>query len=191
VEVITSIFYRRNHQGIQNVNSVLWRDRFTNENADGITEGFKTSAPYGDVTDSPMQMPTDSHRTVTCLICQQSSRRNHRSVGIYQWNYELNVENLKKEGGSLARRLLRVFFTDGITEGFKTSAPYSDVTDSPMKMLTKSPKDSKHQLRTVMWPIQRSKCRRIRTVRWCALFADRVADGITDGIAIGEAVGKS
>jgi hypothetical protein len=38
----------------------------------------------------------------------------------------------KKEGGSLTWRLLRVFFTDRITEGFKTSVPYGDVTDSPM-----------------------------------------------------------
>jgi hypothetical protein len=25
-----------------------------------------------------------------------------------------------------------IFFTDGVTEGFKTSAPYTDMTDSPM-----------------------------------------------------------
>ena len=41
------------------------------------------SALYGDVTDSPMPMesPTDSkrqHRMVTCPVCRQSSRRNHR-----------------------------------------------------------------------------------------------------------------
>ena len=34
-------------------------------------------------------------------------------------------------------------FTDGITEGFKTAAPYVDVTDSPIEMSTKSPRDSK------------------------------------------------
>jgi len=55
----------------------------------------------------------------------------------------------KKEGGSLTWRLLRVFFTDGITERFKTSAPYGDVIDSQMKMLMESPKDSKSQLRPV------------------------------------------
>jgi len=44
---------------------------------------------------------------------------------------------------------LWVFFT----EGFKTSTPYSDVTDSPMKMQTESPRDSKRQLRTVTCPI--------------------------------------
>jgi hypothetical protein len=54
---------------------------FTN----GITEGFKTSATYGDVTDSSMKMPTESQRdvkrqlrTVTCPVCRQRSRRNHR-----------------------------------------------------------------------------------------------------------------
>jgi hypothetical protein len=60
-----------------------------------------------------------------------------------------NVENLKKEGGSLTWRLLRVFFIDGITKEFKTSAPYGDVIDSLMKMPMESPKDSKCQLRTV------------------------------------------
>jgi len=86
-------------------------------------------------------------------------------------------------------RLLRVIFTDEITEGFKTSAPYGDVTDSLMEMPMESPKDSKRQLRTVTWPIHRCKCqrnyRRIQngsTVQWRALFADRVADKITDRI---------
>jgi hypothetical protein len=46
-------------------------------------------------------------------------------------------------------RLLRVIFTDEITEGFKTSAPYGDVTDSLMEMPMESLKDSKRQLRTV------------------------------------------
>jgi len=85
VEVIGVIFYRQNHRGIQNVSSVWWRDRFTNGNADRLTEGFKMLAPYGDVTDSPMKMPTDAltnskrqHRTVTCPVCRQISRRLHR-----------------------------------------------------------------------------------------------------------------
>ena len=57
-------------------------------------------------------------------------------------------------------RLLRVFFTDGITDGFKTSAPYGDVTDSPMKMLTESLRDSKWQLLTVTCPVCRQRSRR-------------------------------
>jgi len=53
-------------------------------NADRITEGFKTSALYGDMTDSPMKMQTDSstnlkrqHCTVMCLFCRQISRWLH------------------------------------------------------------------------------------------------------------------
>ena len=49
--------------------------------------------------------------------------------------------------------VIAVFFTDGITEGFKTSASYSDETSSPMQMPTESPRDSKRQLRTVTCPI--------------------------------------
>jgi hypothetical protein len=86
-------------------------------------------------------------------------------------------------------RLLGVFFTNIITEGFKTSAPYGDVTNSPMEMPTDSPRDSKRQLCMVTWPIQRWNCRwnnrRIQngsTVRWRALFADRLANDFTDGI---------
>jgi hypothetical protein len=40
-------------------------------------------------------------------------------------------------------------FTDGITEGFKTAAPYGDVTDSPFELLTDSPRDSNRNLRAV------------------------------------------
>jgi len=43
------------------------------------------SAPYGDVTDSPMKIPTESptdskwqHCAVTCPFCQQRNQRNHR-----------------------------------------------------------------------------------------------------------------
>jgi hypothetical protein len=57
-------------------------------------------------------------------------------------------------------RLLRVFFTDRITEGFETSAPYGDETNSSMKMPTESPRDSKWQLRTVTCPIYRQNSRR-------------------------------
>ena len=33
-------------------------------------------------------------------------------------------------------------FTNGITKGFKTAAPYVDVTDSPFEMPMESPRDS-------------------------------------------------
>jgi len=61
----------------------------------------------------------------------------------------------KKEGGSLTWRLLQVFVTDRITEGFKTSAPYGNETGSLMKMLTESPRDSKRQFCTVTRPVHR------------------------------------
>jgi len=64
---------------------------FAGDFTDGITEGFKTAAPYGDVTDSPFEMPTESPRdsnrnlcTVTCPVYRQNSRRTHKrnnSVG--------------------------------------------------------------------------------------------------------------
>jgi hypothetical protein len=54
---------------------------------------------------------------------------------------------------------------------------------------TKSPRDSKHQLRTVTWLIHRWKCRRNHqgiqndsSVRWCALFIVRLADGIVPSV---------
>jgi hypothetical protein len=35
---------------------------FAGDFTDGLTEGFKTTAPYGDVIDSPFEMPTESLR---------------------------------------------------------------------------------------------------------------------------------
>ena len=35
---------------------------FAGDFTDGITEGFKTAAPYGDVTNSPFELPTESSR---------------------------------------------------------------------------------------------------------------------------------
>jgi len=54
---------------------------FTNR----ITEGFKMAALYGDVTDSPFEMPMESPRDsnrnlhiVTCPVYHQNGRRTHR-----------------------------------------------------------------------------------------------------------------
>jgi len=55
MEVISGIIFRRNHRGMQKVISVRRRDGFTDECADGITEGFKTAAPYSDETGLPMK----------------------------------------------------------------------------------------------------------------------------------------
>jgi len=40
-------------------------------------------------------------------------------------------------------------FTDEITEGLKTGATYSDVTDSQAELPTESPRDSNSDLSTV------------------------------------------
>jgi len=64
---------------------------FAGDFIDGIIEGFKTADLYGDVTDSPFEMPTElprdsnrNFRIVTFPVYRQNSRRNHRqndSVG--------------------------------------------------------------------------------------------------------------
>jgi hypothetical protein len=55
VVVIAGIFFRR----IQNVNFIRRRDRFTDENTDEITEGFRMTAPYGDVPCLPSEKLTE------------------------------------------------------------------------------------------------------------------------------------
>jgi hypothetical protein len=64
--------------------SLTWRF-FASDFTDEITKGFKTAALYGDMTDSPFEMLTETPRdssqnfcTVTCPVCRQNSRRNHR-----------------------------------------------------------------------------------------------------------------
>ena len=52
-------FYRWNHRGIQNGNSVRWRDRFTVRIADKLTKGFKPESPCNDVTYLPSEWPTE------------------------------------------------------------------------------------------------------------------------------------
>jgi hypothetical protein len=54
---------------------------FEGDFTDRITDGFKMAAPYGDVTDSPFNMPKESprdskrnFRTVTCPVYRQNSR---------------------------------------------------------------------------------------------------------------------
>ena len=44
-------------------------------------------------------------------------------------------------------RFWRVIFIDGLTDRFKTTAPYSDVTGSPFKLPKESPRDLKWQIR--------------------------------------------
>jgi hypothetical protein len=58
---------------------------FAGDLTSGITKGFKTAALYGDVTDSPFELPMESSRdsnqnlrTVTCPVYSQNGRRNRR-----------------------------------------------------------------------------------------------------------------
>jgi hypothetical protein len=82
---------------------------------------------------------------------------------------------IKKKSDSLKWRFLRVIFSNGITEGFKTAAPYGDVTGSPFKMPTELPRDSKRQIRTVTCPFCRQNSRQTHR----------------QNMSIGETVGKS
>jgi hypothetical protein len=125
-------------------------------------------------------LPTDFTPSV---ILSVTTDGQHPSVYTDEITNEMLRIFLKKDG-SLTWRLLGVFFTGG----FKTSAPYGDVTDSPMEMPTDSPRDSKCQSRMVTRPIHWWNCRQNNrqiqndsTVRWRALFADRLADGVIDG----------
>jgi len=67
------------------------------------------------------------------------------SIGSYRLNYGWKTFRIKKKVGRWREGFGGVIFTDG----FKTTAPYSDVTRSPFKMPTESPRDLKWQIRTV------------------------------------------
>jgi hypothetical protein len=77
----------------------------------------------------------------------------------------MEYSEFKKKGWFADVEVFAGDFTDGITEGFKTSALYGDVTDSPFKMPTESPRDSNWNLCTVS-----------------CLFTVRMVDGLTDEI---------
>jgi hypothetical protein len=67
-----------------------------------------------------------------------------------------------KKRRSLTWRFLRVIFADGITDGFKTAAPYGDVTGSPFNMPTELLRDLKLQIHTVTCRCFRQNSRRTR-----------------------------
>jgi len=72
------------------------------------------SAPYGDVTDSPKKMPMESprdskrqRRTVTCPVCHQRSRRNHRrNSPSVKPSAKVNISPLTRPYAPLFLRLL-------------------------------------------------------------------------------------
>ena len=102
--------------------------------------------------------------TFPSVLQSVTTDENFPSV-VTDWITDRRVFEFKKKGGSLTWRFWRVIFSDGITDGFKTTA------------------------RTVTWPIHRLHCRRNhrgiwngRSVRWRVNFFVRITDGIIDGI---------
>ena len=82
------------------------------------------------------------------LFSVRNSVGNYRrkiSVGSYRLNYGRKSFWIKKKGGSLTWRFWRVIFFRRIQK----DSPYSDVTSSPFKLPTDSPRDLKWQIHTV------------------------------------------
>jgi len=108
------------------------------------------------------KLPTDTFPSVIQSVTTdgifsvRNSVGNYRrkfSVGSYQLNYGRKSFRIKKKGGSLTWRFWRVicFPTKSPTDSKRQSVqcPYSDVTGSPFKLPTDSPRDLKWQIRTV------------------------------------------
>jgi len=96
------------------------------------------------------------------------------SVGSYRLNYGWKSFQIKKKAGRWRGGFDGLFFFDGITDGFKTTA------------------------HTVTWPVRHLNCRRThrgiwngRSVRWRVYVSVRIIDVITDRVFVGETVGKS
>jgi len=72
---------------------------------------------------------------------------------------------IKKKGGSLTWRFWRGYFYRRNHRRIQNDSPYSDMTGSPFKMPTESPRDSKCQIRTVTCRFFRQNHRR-KSRRW-------------------------
>jgi hypothetical protein len=86
--------------------------------------------------------------TIDGLFSVRNSVGNYRqkiSVGSYRLNYERKSFRIKKKDGSLTWRFWWVIFFRRI----QNDSSYSDVTGSPFKLPTDSPRDLKWQIRTV------------------------------------------
>ena len=86
--------------------------------------------------------------TIDGLFSVRNSVGNYRqkiSVGSYRLNYERKSFRIKKKDGSLTLRFWWVIFFRRI----QNDSSYSDVTGSPFKLPTDSPRDLKWQIRTV------------------------------------------
>ena len=71
------------------------------------------------------------------------------SVGSYRLNYGWKSFRIKTKDGSLTWRFWRGYFYRRNHRRIQNDSLYSDVTGSPFKMPTESPRDSKCQIRMV------------------------------------------
>jgi len=60
------------------------------------------------------------------------------AVGIYRWKYRWNIQNLKKKAVRWRESFCMQFYRRN-PEGFKLGSSYSNVTNSPSEVPTKSP----------------------------------------------------
>jgi hypothetical protein len=112
-------------------------------------------------------------------VCNSVGKyRRKISVGIYRLNYGRKSFWILKKVGRWRGGFGGLFFSDGITDGFKNYCPYS--------------------ARKVMWPVCRLNFRRThrgiwngRSVRWHVYVSVRITGVITDGVSVCKTVGKS
>jgi hypothetical protein len=119
------------------------------------------------------KLPTDTFPSVLQsgttdgIFFVRNSVGNYRqkfSVGSCRLNYGRKSFRIKKKGGSLTWRFWRVMFFWRNHRRIQNDSPYSDVTGSPFKLPTDSPRDLKWQIRTVTCLCFRQNHRRFH--RW-------------------------
>jgi len=104
------------------------------------------------------KLPTDTFPSVIQSVTTdgpfsvRNSVGNYRRkffVGSYRLNYGRKSFRIKKKGGSLTWRFWRVILFRRNHWRIQNDSPYSDVTGSPFKLPTDSPRDLKWQIRRV------------------------------------------
>jgi hypothetical protein len=82
-------------------------------------------------------LPTEFFPSVIPLVYTDGHIRSVFADGITD-----EIFRIKKKKRFADVEVFAGDFTNGITKGFKTAAPYVDVTDSPFEMPMESPRDS-------------------------------------------------
>ena len=124
-----------------------------------------------------LKLPTDTFPFVLQSVTTDGPFSVRNSVGnyrrkifisSYRLNYGRKSFRIKKKGGSLTWRFWRVIFFRRNHRRIQNDSPYSDVTGSPFKLPTDSPRDLKWQIRTVTCLCFRQNHRRNhrRSFRW-------------------------